>query len=87
MNAQTTTIYWTARNNSSFLNGFRRAPNILAAVRDARHYLRNELYGEGEIVYYESNPALADWDNPGHPCRIDERTIFTRFRWETRQPW
>jgi hypothetical protein len=66
-------ITWTASNNSSFLNGSRSAPTILAAVRDARAYVRGELYGEGTLVILVN----------GHPVRRDERSIFTGFRWVT----
>jgi hypothetical protein len=66
-------ITWTASNNSSYLNGSRSAPTILAAVRAARAYVRGELYGEGTLV------IMVD----GHPVRRDERSIFTRFQWVT----
>jgi hypothetical protein len=66
-------ITWTAKNNSSYLNGSRTAPTILAAVRAARAYVRGELYGEGTLV------ILVD----GEPVRRDERSIFTGFRWVT----
>jgi hypothetical protein len=70
-------FYWTASNNNSFLNGRREAKTMLGAVRDARSYLRNELYGEGNISYYDSEDAET-------PIRTDEKTIFTNHRWETR---
>lgn len=64
-------ITWSAKNNSSYLNGSRSAPTILAAVRAARAYVRGELYGEGEITIYVD----------GQPVRRDERSIFTGFQW------
>ena len=64
-------ITWSAKNNSSYLNGQRTATSILAAVRAARAYVRGELYGEGTLTIY------AD----GHPVRQDERSIFTGYRW------
>ena len=64
-------ITWSASNNSSYLNGSRSAPTILAAVRAARAYVRGELYGEGEITIYVD----------GQPVRRDERSIFTGFQW------
>jgi hypothetical protein len=66
-------ITWTAKNNSSYLNGSRPAPSILAAVRAARAYVRGELYGEGTFI------IMVD----GYPVRRDERSIFTGFRWVT----
>lgn len=68
-------ITWTARNNSSYLNGQRSASSIMAAVREARSYIRNELYGEGSATIF------AD----GSPIREDERSIFTRFKWVVRK--
>jgi hypothetical protein len=64
-------ITWSAKNNSSYLNGSRTAPTILAAVRAARSYVRGELYGEGVITIFVN----------GYPVREDERSIFTGFRW------
>jgi hypothetical protein len=69
-------VEWTAKNNSSYLNGRRAAPSLRAAVRDARHYLRNELYGEGTIHYFEIGSD--------YPFRTDEKSIFTGQRWVTR---
>jgi hypothetical protein len=66
-------ITWTASNNSTFLNGSRGAPTILAAVRAARAYVRGELYGDGALV------IMVD----GEPVRRDERSIFTKFQWVT----
>ena len=66
-------ITWTAKNNSSYLNGSRPAPTILAAVRAARAYVRGELYGEGTLF------VMVD----GELVRRDERSIFTGFRWVT----
>ena len=64
-------ITWSAKNSSSYLNGSRSAPSILAAVRAARAYVRGELHGEGVITIYKN----------GQPVRQDERSIFTGFRW------
>lgn len=67
-------IEWSAKNNSSFLNGSRKAKTVRSAVRDARAYLMGELNGEGTITYYENEVAF----------REDEKSIFTRFRWSKR---
>jgi len=48
-----TRITWSAKNNSSYLNGTRAAVSMRAAVRDARRYVWGELYGEGVISYYK----------------------------------
>lgn len=69
------TITWSAKNNSSHLNGSRSAPSILAAVRAARAYVRGELYGEGTLTIYID----------GQPVREDERSIFTGYRWSVNQ--
>lgn len=66
-------ITWSAKNNSSYLNGNRQAESMRAAVRAARAYVRGELYGEGTLTIYVD----------GHPVRQDERSIFTGFRWVT----
>jgi len=66
-------ITWSAKNNSSYLNGSRQAKSVLAAVRAGRAYVRDELYGEGIVTIY------AD----GHPVRQDERSIFTGFVWSS----
>ena len=66
-------ITWSAKNNSSFLNGRRKAKSVLAAVRAGRAYVRGELYGEGTLTIYVDD----------HPVRQDERSIFTGFRWST----
>lgn len=68
-------ITWSAKNNSSYLNGSRSAPSILAAVRAARAYVRGELYGEGTLTIYVD----------GQPVREDERSIFTGYRWSVNQ--
>jgi hypothetical protein len=68
-------ITWSAKNNSSYLNGSRSAKSILAAVRAARAYVRGELYGEGTLTIYVD----------GQPVREDERSIFTNFRWAVNQ--
>lgn len=67
-------ITWTASNNSSFLNGERAAPSVVAAVRAARAYIRGELYGEGRATIFSD----------GDPVREDERSIFTGFRWQSK---
>lgn len=67
-------IVWTARNNSSFLNGRRPAKSLAAAVRAARAYINGELYGEGTATIFEN----------GYPVRQDECSIYTGFRWETK---
>jgi hypothetical protein len=45
-------ITWTAKNNSSYLNGSRTAPTIAAAVRAARAYVKRLLWAlvQGIIV-------------------------------------
>ena len=68
-------IYWTASNNSTFLNGHREAKNMLCAVRDGRRYLRYELYGEGSITFYD-DPECEQ------PIRQDTKNIFTGHKWE-----
>lgn len=67
-------ITWTARNNSSFLNGSRPAKSMAAAVRAARAYIRTELYGEGTATIFED----------GQPVRQDEIGLQTKFKWEVR---
>ena len=64
-------ITWSAKNNSSYLSGSRKAKSVLAAVRAGRDYVRGELYGEGIVTIYEN----------GNPVRQDERSIFTGFVW------
>jgi hypothetical protein len=70
-------IYWSAKNNSSFLNGCRKAASLRAAVRDARRYLDGELYGEGTITYYDDPECF-------YPIREDEKSIFTGYKWVKR---
>lgn len=67
-------ITWSAKNNSSFLNGSRAAKTIRGAVRAARRYVNDELYGEGSIVIMQD----------GWPVREDECSIFTGHKWETK---
>lgn len=67
-------IYWSAKNNSSYLNGCREAKSLRAAVIHARCYVRDELLGEGEIAYFEEG----DLDNP---VRVDRRDAWTGYRW------
>ncbi len=70
-----TQVEWTAKNHSSYLNGRRSAPSLRAAVLAARNYLRNELYGDGRILYFEAGAEL--------PFRADEQSIFTKGRMVT----
>ncbi len=67
-------ITWSAKNNSSYLNGSRSAKSVRAAVIAGREYVRNELCGEGVLSIYED----------GRPIRQDERSIFTGYKWVTR---
>jgi len=67
-------ITWSAKNNSSFLNGSRPAKSVRAAVIAGREYVRGELYGEGTLTIYED----------GQPIRQDECSIFTGHKWTTR---
>lgn len=67
-------VYWSASNNSSFLNGHREAPTLLAAVRAGRAYLRNELNGEGSISFFH--------DPEDMPFRVDQFSMFTGWKWE-----
>lgn len=68
-------VYWTASNNSSFLNGFRVAKSLRAAIIAARRYVDNELYGEGKISFLDGPDSCA--------CllRQDEKSIFTGYKW------
>ena len=68
-------ITWTAKNNSSFLNGRREAKTELGAVRSARKYVENEIGGEGTIYYFKGYDET--------PFRTDSKTIFTGFKWST----
>jgi len=43
-------ITWSAKNNSSYLNGSRTAGTIRGAVRDAKRYANGELQGEGTLT-------------------------------------
>ena len=72
-----TKITWTAKNNSSFLNGRRSANSERSAVVAARAYLRGELCGEGKISYFEGDDST--------PFRTDEKSIFTKFGWEIKK--
>lgn len=69
-------ITWQAENSNTFMTSRREADTLLKAVRAARLFLRYELYGEGKIYFYYGSDAL--------PFRVDERSIFTSFRWVTR---
>ena len=68
-------ITWSAKNNSSFLNGGRSAKTIRGAVMAARRYVMGELFGEGIITIFED----------GRPIRQDERSIFTGMKWATKK--
>jgi hypothetical protein len=70
-------ITWTAKNNSSYLNGRRSANTMRGAVSAARRYLADELYGEGTILYYEGDDDT--------PIREDEISIHTGMRMVTRK--
>jgi len=75
MKTTTQKITWTARNNSSFLDGVMKAKTIPGAVRAARKYIREELYGEGIATIFLD----------GEPARTDERSIFTGMAWKVKQ--
>ena len=66
------TYYWTASNNSSYLNGRRSAKTLRGAVIAGRRYVAGELYGEGRLTIT---------DAAGDLIREDERSIFTGYRW------
>ena len=70
--------YWTAKNNNSYLDGCRSAETLLGAVRASRAYVMGELYGDGTIYIWDTVPTQAE------PIRIDERSIFTAKKWQTR---
>jgi len=59
-------ITWTAKNNSSFLNGERSAKTILGAVRAAIKYGNGELCGEGAITIMQD----------GYPVRYYEAGLL-----------
>jgi len=71
------TITWSAKNNSSFLNGSRHAKSVRAAVIAGRRYVRDELYGDGTLTVFEDD----------QPVRVDECSIFTGFKWTTNWKW
>ena len=81
MNTQAHKYRWTAKNNSSYLVGYAYAKTELAAIREARYYIRNELYGEGVIIVEKLHKS-GTW----YEVRRDEKIIFTSFRWETTRP-
>ena len=68
------TYYWTASNNSSYLNGRRSAKTLRGAVIAGRRYVAEELYGEGRLTIT---------DAAGDLIREDERSIFSAYRWIT----
>lgn len=76
------TIYWTARNNSNFLNGYRKATSLKQAIKDARNYVTYELYCDGAIEYYDTNPNNDDTPYGPVPVRIEEHSRRTGYRWE-----
>ena len=72
---------WTAKSASSYLVGYAYAKNALAAIREARYYVRNTLCGEGVIIVEKLHKS-GRWNE----VRRDEKTIFTSFRWKTTRP-
>jgi len=70
-------ILWSAKNNSTYMTRPRRAKTLRTAVRDAKSFLKNELYGEGVITYYDESDLE-------YPIRQDEKSIHTKFRFVTR---
>lgn len=76
MTKETNKIYWTAKNNSSFLNGNCQANTMRGAVRAARNYVDNELNGEGEILFFDDIDCAV-------PVRKDIKDIWTNNKWET----
>ncbi|MDR1685209.1 MAG: hypothetical protein LBR82_02005 [Desulfovibrio sp.] len=74
------TFWWTAQN----LIGYRSAKSLRAAVKDAHDYVMSELNGEGTVTIYDRPPQVAEeWMGRG-PVRVDERSLYTRLRWQTR---
>ena len=69
-------VYWTAKNNGSYLNGWRSAKTERSAVVAARKYLQGELMGEGKIQY-----AHEDENGEMQVFRTDEKSLFTSFKW------
>jgi len=69
-----TKITWSAKNNSSFLNGSRKSKSVRAAITAARRYVQDELYGEGVVTVFAN----------GNPIREDEKSIFTNQKWVTK---
>ena len=67
-------ITWSAKNNSSYLNGSCSAKTIRGAVTAARSYVMGELYGEGTLTIFVD----------GSPVRQDEKSMFTGQRWVTK---
>ena len=57
---KTSKITWSAKNNSSYLNGSRSASSVRAAIRDGRRYIRDELYGQGIITVYEDGQPVRE---------------------------
>jgi len=75
MNAETRKITWSAKNNSTYLNGSRSARTMRGAVRDAIRYGNSELMGEGELTIFED----------GNPVRVYEAGLLAgtaRFGWK-----
>ena len=66
-------VTWSAKNDSSFLNGQRAAGSMRSAVTAAKRYIMGELYGEGIATIYEDGAAV----------RQIERSIFTRMTWRS----
>lgn len=64
-------VTWTAKNNSTFIDGQRDARTVLGAARAAKSWIRNEAYGEGVAT------IMID----GEPVRTIERSIHTGYKW------
>lgn len=62
---------WSAKNNNTYMRQERTAATKLSAVRAARHFVRNELYGEGTAYIYRNGVLI----------ETHERSIFTQMRW------
>lgn len=74
---------WTAKNNNSFLIGFRSAKTLRGAITEARRYVDSELYGEGTIYIHECEKDQLSWFEKEHPIRVDEKNLFTNYKWKT----
>lgn len=68
-------ITWTAKNNSSFLNGERSAHTLRGAIIAAKKYADSELHGEGQITIFVD----------GSPVRVYEAGLLVgtpRWAWK-----